>query len=168
MIKQGVLTPKLFYMNKSRCECDCEYAFVEYINGHDVDYIMEKEPERLDEVLDSLSNSIDRLHSIKNDVVGQLGPNYVIVDKDNNAYLIDIEGAKFYDVEEELSFLDMRFNKRLGKEDIVDEQRMYFYYIGHCLGSLHGAVELKQKDYYDIDSVNGMIEFFHKQMAKII
>lgn len=90
------------------------------------------------------------------------------VDKDNNAYLIDIEGAKFYDVEEELSFLEMRFNKRLGKEDIVDEQRMYFYYIGHCLGSLHGAVELKQKDYYDIDNVNGMIEFFHKQMAKII
>lgn len=168
MIEQGVLTPKLFYMNKSRCECDCEYAFVEYINGHDADYIMEKEPGRLDEVLESLSNSIDRLHSIKNDVMGQLGANHVIVDKDNNAYLIDIEGAKFYDVEEELSFLDMRFNKRLGKEDIVDEQRMYFYYIGHCLGSLHGAVELKQKGYYDIDNVNGMIEFFHKQMAKII
>lgn len=232
MRMHGVLTPELFYMDKSRSECDCEYAFVEYVNGQDVDYIMEKEPERLDEVLKSLSNSIDRLHSIKNGVVGQvgrmqdadfnliafeledihqnsiylqqndsrytdiyiqvekkakeyakelenrkeytfihgeLGPNHVIVDKDNRAYLIDIEGAKFYDVEEELSFLDMRFNKMLRKaEDAVDEQRMYFYYIGHCLGNLRGAVELKQKGYYDMDDVNGMIEFFHKQVANII
>lgn len=224
MRKHGVLTPELFYMDKSRSECDYEYAFVEYINGYDVDYIMEREPERMDAVLKSLSNSIDRLHNIKNDAVGQvgrmqgadfnliefeledihqnsmylqkndnqyadvyvqveekarecaqklesrneytfihgeLGPNHVIVDKDNNAYLIDIEGAKFYDVEEELSFLDMRFNKRLKKvADIVDEQRMYFYYIGHCLGNLRGAVELKQKGYYDMDDVNGMIDFF--------
>ena len=232
MRKHGVLTPELFYMDKSRSECDYEYAFVEYINGYDVDYIMEKEPERMDAVLKSLSNSIDRLHNIKNDAVGQvgrmqgadfnliefeledihqnsmylqkndnqyadvyvqveakarecaqnlesrneytfihgeLGPNHVIVDKDNNAYLIDIEGAKFYDVEEELSFLDMRFNKRLKKvADIVDEQRLYFYYIGHCLGTLRGAVELKQKGYYDMDDVNGMIDFFHKQVAKMI
>ncbi len=232
MRMHGVLTPELFYMDKSRSECDCEYAFVEYVDGQDVDYIMEKEPERLDDVLKSLSNSIDRLHSIKNGVVGQvgrmqdadfnliafeledihqnsmylqqndsryadiyiqvekkareyakelenrneytfihgeLGPNHVIVDKDNKAYLIDIEGAKFYDVEEELSFLDMRFNKMLRKaEDAVDEQRMYFYYIGHCLGNLRGAVELKQKGYYDMDDVNGMIEFFHKQVTNII
>lgn len=232
MRKHGVLTPELFYIDKSRSECDYEYAFVEYINGHDVDYIMEKEPERMNAVWKSLSNSIDRLHNIKNNVVGQvgqmqaadfnliafeledihqncmylqendnqyadvyvqveakarecvhklesrneytfihgeLGPNHVIVDKDNNAYLIDIEGAKFYDVEEKLSFLDMRFNKRLKKvADIVDEQRMYFYYIGHCLGNLRGAVELKQKDYYDMDDVNGMIDFFHNQVAKII
>lgn len=232
MRKHGVLTPELFYMDKSRSECDYEYAFVEYINGYDVDYIMEKEPERMDAVLKSLSNSIDRLHNIKNDAVGQvgrmqgadfnliefelkdihqnsmylqkndnqyadvyvqveekarecakkiesrnkytfihgeLGPNHVIVDEDNNAYLIDIEGAKFYDVEEELSFLDMRFNKRLKKlSDIIDEQRMYFYYIGHCLGNLRGAVELKQKGYYDMDDVNGMIHFFHKQVANLI
>lgn len=232
MRKHGVLTPELFYIDKSRCECDYEYAFVEYINGQDMDYIMENEPERLEEVLKSLSNSIDRLHGIKSDVAGQvgrmqgadfniiafeledihqnsmylqendsqyadiyiqveakaiecvqkleirneykfihgeLGPNHVIVDKNNHAYLIDIEGAKFYDVEEELSFLDMRFNKRLRKsEDIVDEQRMYFYYIGHCLGNLRGAVELKHKGYYDMDDVNGMIDFFHTQVTKII
>lgn len=232
MRRHGVLTPELFYMDKSRRECDCEYAFVEYINGHDMDYIMEKEPERLQEILESLSDSIDRLHGIKSQVAGQvgrmqssdfniisfelegirqnssylqeydkeyadvyiqveekakacaiklekrneytfihgeLGPNHVIVDKDNNAYLIDIEGAKYYDVEEELSFLDMRFNKRLRKtENTFDEQRLYFYYIGHCLGNLRGAVELKQKGYYDMDDVNGMIEFFHGQVVEII
>ena len=73
MRKHGVLTPDLFYIDKSRRECDYEYAFVEYINGKDMDYIMENEPERLEEVLKSLSNSIDRLHGIKSDVAGQVG-----------------------------------------------------------------------------------------------
>ena len=30
---------------------------------------------------------------------------------------------------------------------------MYFYYIGHCLGNLRGAVELKQKGYYDMEKM---------------
>lgn len=232
MRKHGVLTPKLFYMDRSRRECDSEYAFVEYISGHDMDFIIEKEPERLQEVLESLSDSIDRLHGIKSAVAGQigrmqtqdfdiisfeledirqnsdylqkydkeyadlyiqveakamecagklekrkeytfihgeLGPNHVIVDKDNNAYLIDIEGAKFCDVEEELSFLNIRFDKMLKKaKNTVDEQRMYFYYMGHCLGNLQGAVELKQQGYYDMDDLNGMIQFFHEQVAEIV
>lgn len=80
-----------------------------------------------------------------------------------------MNGAKYYDIEEELSFLDIRFSKRLRKaESTVDEQRIYFYYIGHCLGNLRGAVELKQMGYYDMDDVNGMIEFFHKQIVEII
>ena len=46
----------------------------------------------------------------------------------------------------------MRFNKRLKKvSDIIDEQRMYFYYLGHCLGNLQGAIELKQQGYYAMD-----------------
>ena len=73
MRKCGVLTPKLFYMDTSKRECDYEYAFVEYINGHDMVYIMEKEPNRLQEVLESLSVSITKLHGIKSDVVGQVG-----------------------------------------------------------------------------------------------
>ena len=231
MRKHGVLTPKLYYMDRTRGECEYDYAFVEYISGHDMDYIIEKEPHRLQKVLESLRVSIDRLHGIKSEVPGQidrmqesdfdiisfeleqlrqnseylkrydneyinyyvqveakakqyantlkkrkeytfihseLGPNHVIVDKDDNAYLIDIEGAKFYDIEEELSFLDIRFDKMLATtEDVVDEQRMNFYYIGHCLGNLQGAIELKKQDYYDMDELNGMIEFFHKQVIEI-
>lgn len=231
MSNQGVLTPKLFYIDMSKSECDYEYAFVEYINGNDMDYIMENESERLDKVLESLNNSIDILHSIKNNCAGQtghmqdadfniiayelnnihknsiylqendsqyaklyvqaeakaiefaqeievrdeytfihgeLGPNHVIVDENNNAYLIDIEGAKFYDVEEELSFLDIRFNKMLEKSDgIIDERRKKFYHIRHCFGNLRGAVELKHNGYYDMNDVNGMIEFFHKQLFEL-
>lgn len=232
MRKHGILTPKLFYMDRSRSDCDYEYAFVEYIEGRDMDYIMEKEPERQQAVLESLKESIGRLHSIKSEAAGQigrlqgpdfdilafaledmhknvqylqkedkdyayayarveekareyadrlekrntytfihgeLGPNHVMVDGDNRAYLIDIEGARYDDVEEECSFLDMRFHSMLGKpEDTLDEHRMHFYHIGHCLGNLCGAVQLRQKGYYDMDDVNGMIDFFHAQIAAII
>lgn len=34
------------------------------------------------------------------------------------------------------------------------------------MGNLRGTVEMKQKGYYDMDDVNGMIEFFHKQVVK--
>ena len=30
-----------------------------------------------------------------------------------------------------------------------------------------GAIELKEKGYYDMDDVNGMIEFFHGQFRVI-
>lgn len=89
----------------------------------------------------------------------------------NSIYLQenDSQFAKFYDVEEELSFLDIRFNKILEKSDgVIDEQRKYFYHIRHCFGNLQGAVELKQKGYYDMNDVNEMIEFFHKQMIELM
>lgn len=54
MRRYGIQTPKLFYMDRSRKEKDYEYAFVEYISGKDMDYIIEKEPERLPEVIESL------------------------------------------------------------------------------------------------------------------
>lgn len=41
----------------------------------------------------------------------ELGPNHVMVDENNVTYLIDIEGAKFFDVEMEYSFLQMRFGQ---------------------------------------------------------
>lgn len=231
MKEYGVLTPDMYYMDRGRNEWDFEYAFVEYIDGVDMDYIIAKKPERLPYVLKSLTTSINKLHSIKSSVAGQigrmqeeqfdvigyelkdihqnclylqendieyaelylqvekkaielakhldkrneytfihseLGPNHVMVDKDNNAYLIDIEGTKYYDVEEENSFLRFRFDNRItGIKDDTDDKRMQFYHIGHCFGNLRGAIELKQKGYYDMDDVNGMIDFFHRQFQCI-
>jgi len=57
-----------------------------------------------------------------------------------------------------------RFNGLLtGLPDEEDEARMDFYHIGHCFGNLRGAVELRQKGYYDMDDANGMINFFYSQ-----
>lgn len=227
MKKHDVLTPEMYYMDRGRNECNYEYAFVEYIDGVDMDFIIANEPERLPYALDSLTASINKLHRIKSSAVGQigrmqeeqfdvigykldeihrnclylqkndteyaeiymqtekkaielvkhfkkrseytfihseLGPNHVIVDKDNHAYLIDIEGAGYRDVEEENSFLQFRFDNRItGIKDDIDDKRMQFYHIGHCFGNLCGAIELKKKGYYDMDDVDGMIDFFHGQ-----
>ena len=99
----------------------------------------------------------------------ELGPNHVMVDKMNNAYVIDIEGARFCDVEEENSLLEIRFGKnKFQTNDNVDPLRMQFYHIGHCIGFLKGAVELSKTDYYDMDDVKGMINFYHNQIKQIV
>ena len=232
MIQNGVLTPKIYFIDRTRCEQNYDYAFVEYIDGLDMDNITSKYPERLPKVIKSLTNNINKLHKIKSKRVGQvgrmqdeefdilrfslenlfedidylinndkdfkemyistkekvsklvkkliksseytfihgeLGPNHVIVDKNNNAFLIDIEGAKFCDVEEENSFLRIRFNNTLEEvTDEVDEDKMLFYHITHCFGNLRGAIELKAKGYYDMDDLNGMIKFFHGEITGLI
>ena len=225
MIKHGVKTPKLYYIDSSFKEPT--YAFVEYIDGFDLDYIIEKQSERLKEALYSLKESIDKLHEIKTKEVGQvnnllgenfnqikycydgaiksinylmkvnsensniyapvkeilkklmtkinkrnefklihseLGPNHVMVDKNNNAYIIDIEGARFFDLEYEESFLKIRFNNNYKylKSDNLDETRMEFYHICHCVGNLAGAYELLYKNYYDKEDILGMINYFTK------
>lgn len=225
MIQHNVLTPKLYFMDRSKEEQDYEYAFAEYIDGTDMDHIISQQEDRLPGVLSSLKTSINNLHKIKSDLVGQLnrmqtkefdvleyslkaaqknieylkaadgsnkklymgvwdkllklssvmvkrqeytfihgelGPNHVMVDKYDNAYLIDIEGGKYCDLEEELSFLNIRFGRLLQNLEMdLDSDRMEFYHIGHCLNNLSGAIQLKLKDYYDMDDVNGMIQYFN-------
>lgn len=204
MLENEVLTPKIYFIDRKRIEQNYDYAFVEYIDGVDMDYIITQESERLPKAIESLTENINKLHQIKSKSVGQadrmqdeefnilalsldnllqdctylinndvaykkmyiyakeqasilvknlskrseytfihseLGPNHVILDKDNNAYLIDIEGAKYCDVEEENSFLKIRFDNRLKDiSDEVDADRMLFYRIGHCFGNLKGAI----------------------------
>lgn len=120
----------------------------------------------------------DKLHELKQDlqkrreytfIHGELGPNHVMVDKYDNAYLIDIEGGKYCDLEEEASFLKIRFGSLLENlEKGLDPKRMEFYHICHCLNNLSGAVQLKLKDYYDLDDVNGMIGYFNGLLRMVL
>lgn len=232
MIQYNVLTPKLYFMDRSRGDQDYEYAFAEYIDGTDMDDIISRHSERLPKVLDSLKASITNLHKVKSEFAGQLnrmqteefdiigysfklalknieylkvaddsnrklymevweklreltrglqkrqeytfihgelGPNHVMVDKYDNAYLIDIEGGKYCDLEEEASFLKIRFGKLFENLDNgLDPKRMEFYHIGHCLNNLSGAIQLKLKDYYDLDDVNGMIGYFNELLRVVL
>lgn len=230
MIQHCVKTPRLYYIDSSFEEPI--YAFVEYIDGVDLDYIIEKQPQRLNQALKSLKHSIDILHGIKSDKAGQLnkllgesfnpiqycyyvvlqnikyltkvdssnsnmyfklkkilkslmksiekrsyfkfihselGPNHVIVDKNNDAYLIDIEGARFFDLEYEESFLKIRFNSNYKylESNNLDKNRMEFYHICHCCGNLSGAYELLNKNYYDVEEVLDMIGYFKKEIYYI-
>jgi len=232
MLQHNVLTPKLYFMDRSKGEQDYDYAFAEYIDGTDMDDIITHHEDRLPRVLNSLKTSITNLHKIKSDFVGQLnrmqteefdilehsikvaqknieylkaadgsnkklymgvwnklselskimekrqeytfihgelGPNHVMVDKYDNAYLIDIEGGKYCDLEEELSFLKIRFGSMLENLEMgLDSDRMEFYHIGHCLNNLSGAIQLKLKDYYDMDDVNGMIQYFNGLLKEVV
>lgn len=232
MLQHNVLTPKLYFMDRSKGEQDYDYAFAEYIDGTDMDDIITNHEDRLPTVLRSLKTSITSLHKIKNDFVGQLnrmqtgefdvlvhslkvaqknidylkaadggnkklymrvwdklqelsknmekrqaytfihgelGPNHVLVDKCDNAYLIDIEGGKYCDLEEEASFLNIRFGTLLHDlETDLDSDRMEFYHIGHCLNNLSGAIQLKLKDYYDMDDINGMIQYFNRLLEEVV
>lgn len=64
LIQNGIRTPKLYYIDPILDEPI--YAFVEYIDGVDLDYIIENQPERLNSVLKLLKNDIDVLHGLKN------------------------------------------------------------------------------------------------------
>ncbi len=72
MLQHNVLTPKLYFMDRSKGEQDYEYAFAEYIDGTDMDDIIAQQEDRLPRVLSSLKTSINNLHKIKSDFVGQL------------------------------------------------------------------------------------------------
>ena len=72
MLQHNVLTPKLYFMDRSKGEQDYEYAFAEYIDGTDMDDIIAQQEDRLPRVLSSLKTSITNLHKIKSYFAGQL------------------------------------------------------------------------------------------------
>lgn len=231
MIKHGVSTPKLYYMNRTKEEFSFEYAYVEYIDGLDIEDIIKEHPECVKEVMASLKKNLDKLYSITNNQAGalnhlqskefstgdyiflgakknlnylkyndlehkslylktaailnqiydefensreyiyvhyELGPNHVMVDKNNITYLIDIEGAKFFDAEMEYSFLQIRFgeNYKYLRRDNLNNRKMRFYTLCHYLGNISGAYMLLNKEYYDMDEVRVMISHLTKCLEK--
>ncbi len=144
MIQHSVLTPKLYYMDRSKREKNYEYAFAEYIDGIDMEGIMSQHSEHLPKALDSLKSSIANLHSIKSGYAGQL----------NHMQTAEFDIIRFGNLFEYL-------------EKELDPKRMEFYHICHCLGNLSGATQLKLKGYYDMDGVNGMIEYFNDLLSKV-
>lgn len=162
MCEVGVRVPKLYYMDRNKNEQQYAYAFAEYIDGTDMDEVLEEKVEQLAKKIKP-RKEYTFIH-------GELGPNHVMVNKNNEAFLIDIEGAKYGDVEEEASFLKLRFGTSYEKivNQAMDEERMRFYHLGHCLGNLSGAMALKNKGYYDMEDLNGMIKYFKMQLKKAI
>lgn len=100
----------------------------------------------------------------------ELGPNHVLADKENNIYLIDIDGMKFFDLEFEHSFLKFRFGEfyKYFKREDLDEDRMDFYKLHHHIGALSGAYKLIQNNYEDMDDVNEMIRYNYNEILKYL
>lgn len=96
----------------------------------------------------------------------ELGPNHVMVDRFNKIYLIDIEGMKFFDIEYEYSFLQLRFGKYyLDVASLsVDPNRMKYYKFYHHISCIEGGCYLINQDYYDLSDAYGMVEYNYNEL----
>lgn len=82
---------------------------------------------------------------------GELGPDHVLVNDKLEPFLIDIEGAMFFDIEHEHSFLEFRFGDfyRYLKKDMLDPHRMLFYRFHHHISLTSGGLKLLQRGFPD-------------------
>lgn len=112
---------------------------------------------------------LDKLYSLESKIVprnsygfihGELGPNHVIVTDQLEPYLIDIEGAEFYDIEHEHSFLEMRFGEyyRYLNDVQLDENRKLFYKFHHHLSLVAGGLKLVHRGFPDQQLAQGIAD----------
>jgi len=82
---------------------------------------------------------------------GELGPDHVLVNDQLEPCLIDIEGAMFFDIEHEHSFLSFRFGDfyRYLKNDSLDVNRMRFYRFLHHISLAAGGLKLLHRGFPD-------------------
>jgi len=84
-------------------------------------------------------------------VHGELGPDHVLLSRENVPVLIDIEGVMFFDVEWEHVFLQIRFGSwysRLQAPEL-DPDRLRFYRLALYLSLVAGPLRLLQGDFPD-------------------
>ena len=82
---------------------------------------------------------------------GELGPDHVRIDQNGQPVLIDIEGAKFFDIEYEHSFLDFRFgdNYRYLRFDHLDSDRLRFYRLHLHMSYSSGPLQIIERGFPD-------------------
>ncbi|WNS46893.1 phosphotransferase [Paenibacillus sp. MMS20-IR301] len=92
---------------------------------------------------------------------GELGPNHVIILENLEPCLIDIEGAGFFDIEYEHSFMKFRFGELyqyLGNERL-DPDRMLFYQYHHHLSLIAAGLKLVHREYPDQQTARNIAEY---------
>jgi hypothetical protein len=77
-------------------------------------------------------------------VHGELGPDHVLLDRCGEPVLIDIEGAKYFDVETEHVWMRMRFGEHYAKLNRggLDEDRLRFYQLCMHLDLVAGPLRI--------------------------
>lgn len=114
----------------------------------------------IDSLRDHQSKLLDTLHELESRIQprtrygfihGELGPDHVLVNERLEPYLIDIEGAMFFDIEHEHSFLEFRFGDfyRYLKNDSIDPARMSFYRYHHHISLTSGGLKLLHRGFPD-------------------
>jgi hypothetical protein len=98
---------------------------------------------RLGDLLRTLADSIQPRTSSAL-IHGELGPDHVLIDHRGEPVLIDIEGAMYFDVEVEHTWMRMRFGDHYAKLDRgdLDENRMRFYQLCMHLDLVAGPLRI--------------------------
>lgn len=101
---------------------------------------------------------------------GELGPNHVLVTDLLEPYLIDIEGAEFFDIEHEHSFLEFRFGDfyRYLKKDKLDLNRKLFYQYHHHLSLISAGLKLIHRGYPDQQTARDISDYHTKCALQFI
>ena len=120
---------------------------------------------RLEERLHSLTEPIEPRTSAAL-VHGELGPDHVLLDRRGEPVLIDIEGAKYFDVETEHVWMRMRFGGNYAKlsRGGLDEDRLRFYQLCMHLDLVAGPLRIAGTSHPDRDWFRETAEY-HLQRA---
>jgi hypothetical protein len=121
--------------------------------------------DRLAEALHSLARPIQP-RTAATLVHGELGPDHVLLDRRGEPVLIDIEGAKYFDVEVEHVWMRMRFGEHYAKlrRGDLDEDRLRFYQLCMHLDLVAGPLRIADTSHPERDWFRGVAEH-HLQRA---
>lgn len=125
------------------------------------------------------SRLLEKLHELESRIAprnrygfihGELGPDHILVTDQLEPYLIDIEGAGFYDIEHEHSFLEMRFRYfyRYLKNDNLDPNRMLFYRFHHHIALTSGGLKLLHRGFPDQPFAKGLADYHYRRALQFI
>ncbi|HEX6525557.1 MAG TPA: phosphotransferase [Streptosporangiaceae bacterium] len=120
---------------------------------------------RLEETLHSLTEPI-KPRAASALVHGELGPDHVLLDRRGEPVLIDIEGAKYFDVETEHVWMRMRFGGHYAKltQGGLDEDRLRLYQLCMHLDLVAGPLRIADTSHPEREWFRGVAEH-HLQRA---
>jgi hypothetical protein len=120
---------------------------------------------RLEQALRSLAGPIEPRAAVAL-IHGELGPDHVLLDRHGEPVLIDIEGARYFDVEVEHVWMRMRFGEhypRLSHRGL-DEERLRFYQLCMHLDLVAGPLRIANTGHPEREWFRGLAER-HLQLA---
>ncbi|MCR8844286.1 phosphotransferase [Paenibacillus sp. SC116] len=115
------------------------------------------------QLLDTLSTLESRIEPRQqyHFIHGELGPNHIFIDQQLEPCLIDIDGAMFFDIEFEHSFMAFRFDKLYPyfKNNALDRNRMLFYKMHHHISYAAGGLKLLHRNFPDRQLAESIVSF---------
>ncbi|GHG95873.1 phosphotransferase family protein [Streptomyces lanatus] len=101
---------------------------------------------------------------------GELGPDHVLLTPDGHPVLIDIEGLRHADVEQEHVFLRLRFGRHYDALRVpgLDEHRLRLYRLAMHLGLVAGPLRLLDGDFPDPAPMRAIAEHNLQQTLTLL